>query len=428
MDQGPGEQPTIFYGWWIVAACFTSMLIAGGATFFALPVFLKPLAEEFRWSRAEVSGGIAVFLISVAVGSPLVGGLTSRYGARKVMVPAAILAGLSLILLAWLTRMWQFYALRLLMGFGFVALAHVPVSVTVFRWFVKKRGQALAIALIGMRLGGLIFTPLAALLIERLGWQTAFMVLGLSIWLLLLPIIILIVRNDPKDLGLLPDGDAAEVHGAASAATVASDPDTSVRAALKTSSFWVILGVYVPLYMSLVSMLVHQFPHITDVGYTPASAGMVVSAVLAFAAIGGLAFGWASDRLDARFLAAACIIMGAAAAVLLTQAVSPWLLSGYVVLFGLAYGGMDPVVAVVARRTFGAKAYGVVYGLYQSVICISGLVGVTLLGYVYDATSSYHWGFLMMAAGLTVSAVLLLCTRTAALVTVPGADPSTGAS
>ena len=421
MRKGTGEQPAIFYGWWIVAACLTSMMIAGGTMFFALPVFLTPLAAEFGWSRVEVSGGISIFFVSVAIGSPLAGELTNRFGARRVMIPSAIVAGLCLILASWLTQMWQFYGLRLLMGFGFAGMAFVPVSVTVFRWFVKNRGRALAMTLIGMPVGGLVFTPLTATLIERLGWQTAFLVLGLMIWILLLPVLILVVRSDPKDLGLFPDGAPAEAEVAASS-TAAADQDLSAGEVLRTSSFWVVLGVYVPLYASLFAMLVHQFAHITDVGYTPEAAGIVVSAILAFSAIGGLSFGSASDRIDPRYLVTFCFIIGAVGVVLLAQPVSLWFLSGYVLLFGLAYGGVDPLMAVVVRRTFGAAAYGVIFGLYQSVVCVSGLIGATLLAYVYDETLSYRWGFLVVAVGLALSAGLLLCVRSAPAVAVPRAE------
>ena len=422
MRAQPGEKSAIFYGWWVVAAGLTSLLIAGGTMFYALPVFLKPLAEEFGWSRAEISGGISILLVSVAIGSPLVGGLINRYGVHKIMAPAAVISGLTLILLSWVTQMWQFYALRFLMGFGFVALVHIPVSITVFRWFVKKRGQALAMALIGMPLGGLVFTPVTAFLIERLGWQTAFTILGLSIWLLLLPIIIFVVRNDPKDLGLLPDGNAVETEVIAGDSTVATDGDMPVREALRSGSFWMILAIFLFLYTGIIGMIVHQFPHITDVGYTSASAGLAVSAVLAFSAIGGLSFGWASDRLDARYLAAIAATMGALGVLLLTQPASLWLLSGYVVLFGLAYGGTDPVMAVIVRRTFGAEAYGVVYGFYQSTVCMGGLIGATLLGYVYDATSSYRWGFVIVVAGYVLGVGLILRLRPAPAIAIQRAE------
>ena len=417
------QKPTIFYGWWVVAACFVSMLFAGGATFYALPVFLKPLAQEFGWGRGEISAGISIAFISEIIGAPIIGGLTTRYGARAVMIPAAVVGGLALLLLFWLTELWQFYGLRFLMGFGLVGLAFVPVSVTVFRWFRSNRGRALGIVLTGFPLGGLIFTPATAFLIGKLGWQMTFALLGLSIWAILLPVLVFVLRNDPEDLGILPAGAAAEAESGTIGSTSTADRDMSLGKVVRTSSFWVFMAIYFLAYASVISMLVHQFPHVTDLGYGPETAGVMVSAVLGISAIGGLFFGWASDRLDGRFLAAICLIMGAVGVLLLAQPASLWLLCGYVVFFGLAYGGMEPVIAVVVRQTFGTKVYGVVFGFCQSVLCVGGVVGGTALGYVHDATLSYQWGFVMAAVGFTLSAGLMFCIRSTATA-ISSAEPA----
>ena len=137
----------IFYGWWVVATCFLSLLFAGGALFYALPVFLKPLSAEFGWNRGDVSAGISATFIGQFFIAPLLGAITSRYGARVVMIPAAILAGLSLLLLTWLDHLLEFHALRVLMGIALVGLAFIPATVTIFRWFHTNRGRALGIAL-----------------------------------------------------------------------------------------------------------------------------------------------------------------------------------------------------------------------------------------------------------------------------------------
>ena len=407
----------IFYGWWMVGACLMSMLIAGGSMFFALPVFLKPLAEAFGWSRAQVAGGISAAFVSVAVAAPLVGAATGRYGPRTVMLPATVLGGLSLVLLYFLTQMWEFYGLRLLMGLAYASLVFVPVNVTVSKWFVKKRGQAIGMALIGMPLGGLIFTPLTALMIETVGWQTAFVLLGLSLWAILLPIHFLVLRNNPSDLGLLPDGALPGESGRDSAATV--DEGVSWREALRTVSFWLLVAINLVLNASLIAMLVHQFAYLTDLGYGLATAGIVVSTVLAISVAGGLFFGWASDRLDARYLGAACFALGAGGVALLMLPESVWLLFGYVALFGLSFGGSPPLLAVVTVRTFGPKAFGAIYGSYETVVCAGALIGPTALGRVYDAWLSYQWGFAMVVGGYLLSAILILCVRPARTGSLP---------
>ena len=404
------REPRIFYGWWVVGACFTSMLITGGAIFFSLPVFIKPLGETFGWSRADLSAGIQAIFVSMGIGGPIVGGLTTRYGSRAVMIPAAAVTGLALVLLSGLQHLWELYALRLLMGFGYAALAFVPVNVTIYRWFTTKRGRAVGIALAGLPVGGLLFTPVTAVLIDTLSWRGTFLVLGLLMWLVLLPVLFFVLRDNPKDLGLVPDGAAAKGTRSAESARAAGQ-DLTFGEALRTRSFWALLGVYLMMYASLYSVLVHQFPYMTDQGYSPTGAGLVVSALLAVSVVGGLCFGWASERFEARHLAAACLALAAAAASLLTRPLTVGIVAGYAVLLGLSFGGIPALMAMLIGRTFGTRSYGALYGFYQGLVCVGAFIGPTVLGYLYDQTSSYGHGFILLAIGFTLSAGLILLVR-----------------
>ena len=410
-------KPRIFYGWWVVLACLTSMTIAGGVCNFAFTVFIKPLAEEFGWTRAQVSGGISAFFLAIAITAPLVGRLIGTYGARRIMLPAASLLGLCIMLLSQVTSLVQLYALRFGVGLAFTAIAHIPVNVTLSRWFVKKRGQASGFALIGAALGGLMFTPLTASLVETLGWQLSFGILGTIVWIVLLPVLFFVMRDDPCEMGLLPDGVEQED---ATAAPSSQQAETGLTAseALQSGRFWALVGLYLLVYASVFSLHAHQFPYFTDLGYAARNAALLVSAALTFSVMGGICFGWASDRVDILLLAAGCYTLGAVAVGTLIPAATPWKPAFYVVFFGLTFGGTTPLTALVISRSFGTKAFGVIYGFFQTVVCLSGFVGPVTMGYIYDSTHSYQQGFVMICIGLLLAAGGMLWLRQTSALTL----------
>lgn len=399
-------QPTparIFYGWWVVLACMVSMTIAGGVCNFAFSVFIKPLTGEFGWTRAEVSGGVGAFFVAVAIAAPFVGRLIGCYGARKIMLPATFVSGLCCLLLSQVTSLAQLYGLRFCVGLAFTAMAHIPVNMTLSRWFIKKRGRASGIALVGSALGGLVFTPLAASLVESLGWRITMEILGLIVWVILLPVLFFLMRDDPDDLGLLPDG-AEKEEGSLAPVSDPTDVGLTVGQALRTGRFWTLVSLYLLLYASVFSLQAHQFPYFTDLGYPASNAALLVSVALTFSVFGGICFGWVGDRINVFLLAAGCYAMGAlgVSSLMLTDAAAkPF---AYVVLFGLTFGGTTPLTALIIGRSFGMKAFGVIYGVFQTVVCLSGFVGPICMGYIYDATHSYQQGFVYILAGLLIAA------------------------
>ncbi len=409
-DGGWRESSKIFYGWWVVGACFVSMAMAGGIGNLSFPIFLKPLTEEFGWSRAQVSGGISAFMLAIAVTAPLVGRIVGIYGARAVMVPAALVVGLCLMLLARLTSLWQLYALRLGVGVAFTALAHIPVNVTISRWFVRKRGRAMGIAMIGSSVGGLVLTPVVASSVDSLGWRPTLVVLGGVMWVVLAPVLFLLMRNKPADLTLLPDGDTRGV-ALAGATVVGADEGMSAREAVRSGRFWALVGVYLLAYTCVFSAMVHQYPYFSDQGFPAGQAALLVSTLLGFAVLSGVGFGWASDRYDVLRLSAVCYAFGATGMALLLWAGPVISVAGYIVCFGLLFGGTTPLTALIIGRIFGMKAYGVIYGLYQTVICLSGFIGPISMGYIYDVTGSYRLGFAGVSVGLLCASGLMLLLR-----------------
>ena len=422
-ERGAGS-PAFFYGWWIVVTCFVSMAMAGGIGNLSFTVFLKPLTAEFGWTRAQVSGGISAFMLAIALTAPFVGRAVGLYGPRAVMIPAAVLVGLCLMLLSQMTALWQLYLLRLGVGVGFTALAHVPVNIVISRWFTRKRGRAMGTAMIGAPVGGLLMTPFASLCIEWVDWRLTLLILGGLLWLILLPVLCGLLRDTPADLGLLPDGETRPTADDTPVDAGAGE-GMSARDTLRTGRFWALIGIYFLAYGCLFSVMIHQYPYFTDQGFSVRHAALLVSVLLSASVLSGLGFGWASERYDPMQLAATCYALGGVGIALLLWASPVVAVVGFVACFGLFFGGTTPLTALVTGRMFGMKAHGVIYGFYQTVICLSGFVGPTLMGFLYDTTGSYQLGFSGVGVGLLCAAALMLVVRARTVpVHLPSPQPS----
>ena len=398
------NRPPIFYGWWIVAVCLVHMALASGICNLAFPVFFVPFADEFGWTRTAIAGGISITLLTIGLTAPFAGRLTDRYGPRRVMIPATLLSALLLLALSRFNALWQLYALRALLGVTFACMAHLPVNVILAHWFDRYRGRATGIALLGPALGGLLFTPLLSLLVETVGWRTG-LLCSAVLMALSLPLLVFAMRDTPQQSGLHPDGAAANADGTPRPSHIVGPTPAQV---VRTRRFWFLLSVYFFLLFGTFSMFTHQLPYFIDAGHSLQDASLMVSAILICSLIAGVLCGWASEHVDAYGLAASVCGCGAVALIILLG--NPTGLSTviYVVLFGIAYGGVSIMMVMVVSRSFGTRAFGVIYGYFQTTICFAGFLGPVAIGLIYDTFQGYRNGFILITAIWIACVVCLL--------------------
>ncbi|RMF21034.1 MAG: MFS transporter, partial [Deltaproteobacteria bacterium] len=249
----------IFYGWKITGASFVILFVAVGVGLYVPPVFLVPIEEHFGWSRAAIAGGSAIAALVSGLMSPLAGLWIDRYGSRRVMITGSLVMAGALYLVSRMTALWQLYAFTGLAGAGLTCVAWVPNQTLISNWFTRKRGLAMGIALTGIGFGGLAMSPLAAALIDHLGWRTAYAVLASIVGVVLTAVIIAIVRDRPADLGMLPDGaanDAADA-GAGEIALETGDTGLGLGEALRTAAFWLLSACHFLWVFSNMSMIQH---------------------------------------------------------------------------------------------------------------------------------------------------------------------------
>jgi MFS family permease len=401
------ERARPFHGWRVVAAAFVAEFVSVGCTFSAFGVFVVPLAEAFATTRGTIATGAGLLMLVSGLGGALLGRAVDRGPLRALMLTGVFLLAAGLWLASRASALWQ-------AGLAFCALAAVgallfgplPAVALVGSWFVRRRGLALGITVAGATVAGMLAPPLAAALIERLGWRGALAAFAVGGAALAAPVLWACVVRRPEDLGQAPDGDAPSAE-----ASLPCHPAPDTAELLRDPRLWLISIGFALLYASPIVVALHLVPYALDLGLSSLEGAVFFTAMAPFSLLGKLAFGFAADRVAARAAVwIAVSLMSAAWALLLAQPSHAQLLAAGCV-FGLGVGAVGPLHGVIVGACFGRDAFGRVMG-------IGGLAGLPivagagpLVGFLFDATASYRAGFALQLALLAAAGATLLFVR-----------------
>lgn len=397
----------LFYGWVVVIAFLVFTVIIYG-TRYSFGVFFKPLESQFELTRAATSGVFSVYLLLCGVFSVLGGWALDRYGPRIVIIPMGLLTGLSLLLTSQASSAWQLfitYSLLLAMGTG----AGYPIMMaTISRWFDKKRGLAIGIASSGVGLGTLAMAPFATYLIINFDWRVAFIVMG-AIAGLIITSLSTLLRKDPAEMGLLPDGEkpGSDKIGEQDNRADIQPPSLSLFQAVRTADFWFLGGIWFLWGAGLHLVLTHIVPHATDVGISAIEAAGVLSLIGGMNILGRLIMGWASDRIGRKTSAIICVLIDAGALIWLIWSKDLWMFYLFAAAFGLGYGGLTPSLFPLLGDIFGLRNLGVIMGVLDIGWAIGSAIGPALGGLVFDVTKSYFLAFVAGAVIMLVMAIII---------------------
>ena len=390
--KGEGRQggSKIFYGWWIVMVaglglflCYSPIIV------YTFGVFLKSVSQEFNWSRAEISLALSLSLVVMSVAFPMIGRQVDRFGARKVIITAALIFGLTLMSFYFLSAsLLHFYAIYLVLGVVGGATGSVAYFSVISRWFDKRRGLAMGLAMVGVGLGSIFTPPLAQALIVAVGWRGAYMVMGLTVIVLTIPAVSLFLKETPQIMGLLPDGE--QVGQAGTRRKDLEQQGMSCREALRTGTFWLMCGAFFLVSASINGCLVHLVPMLTDRGISDQNAAFAISLLGGASLLGRVGTGYLLDRFLASHVAV-CLFCGAALGVFLLRVeVSGRLAFFASFLVGLGLGAEGDIMAYLVSRYFGLRAFGEIYGYILGLYTLGAVIGPILMGIDFDFRGSYR--------------------------------------
>jgi sugar phosphate permease len=409
MLSGVSDRPRVFYGWYMVGAATGLQFLQAALMSQAFGAYLAVLEEEQGWSKTALSGAAALQQMEVALLGPVLGWLIDRFGPKVFVRAGIVVFGSGLCLLSQVHTLGQFYGAFVVIALGSSLCGFFPLNVSLIHWFERKRARALSAMSIGLAFGG-IAVPLVAQSLTSFGWRPTALASGLVAIAVGLPLA-LVIRNNPRELGEVPDGLVHEPKSASEAPEEKpTTRDFTAREALRTQAFWLIsLGHGFALFV-VHAVAVHAITHLKQgLGYSVAQASLVISLVT-LCQMGGVGLGWLiGDRFKKRLIAAACMLAHALGLLLLTYAVSLWMVIAFAVLHGAAWGLRGPMMQAMRADYFGRSAIGMILGLSFMIIVVGQVGGPIIPGIFADLTGDYRVGFTILAvlAGLGSSFFLL---------------------
>jgi len=375
----------VFYGW-VVLAASVALIAVGTGTIFSLAVFLRPLEEEFGWTRSLISGIALVNWVIFGVGSFAWGTLSDRIGARRVVGIGAGILGAALVLSSQVTSAAQLYAAFGVLGAIGASAFYVPLAATATRWFAARRGLAMGIISGGMGLGIFLVPPTARGLITALGWRTTFALFGGLAWVIGI-VGVRHLADRPEDRGLRSYGAAAQMPSGARA--VAPDRGMNPVDALRHPVFWGVALVHFGCCAAHSGPIFHMVAHAMDLGVTKMAAASMLGLSGATSIAGRLSSGILADRFGAKPALVGMLALQAATLSTYLYADGTVSLFAVALAFGVAYGGAMPLYALVAREFFGERVVGTTFGGIFFISCIGMGLGAYGGGFLFDQLGTY---------------------------------------
>jgi MFS family permease len=400
-----------FYGWRVLLSAFLLLtVVTMGIN--ALPLLNAKLKEVYGWRHTEVTAGPSLLYLIVAVVSPLAGWLVDRFGPRRLM-----LAGAGLTVVAMLAYTQVRTPLHLQLVYGLCALSVTSGGVIagatlLSRWFVRYRGVAVGIYLVGSSMGGIFLPQLVSRLMHAYGWQAA--AVGLAVCAVALAVLpLLAIRNRPQALGLLPDGEAAPTSEA-DPAPVATPTGPTLAEALAQPNFYLVLFVTAAVFFGITGVVQNFALFMADLRLDSQASANVFSAFFFFSIGGKVAFGYLSDRFSKRdILLAACANMALGA--YLMRLIGPGdmaMLYAFAVVYGLGYSGAFTMVQLIVAEHYSGRSFGKIIGLVTTLDTLAGSYGISQLAALREQQGSYAGGLdLLLAISLAAVGCTLLIRR-----------------
>lgn len=393
-----------FLPWLIALAALVLLMVSNGMVLTGITAFDEALLNEFGWSRGALKFRDLLTLLLTGLAAPFIGILIDRLGVRPLIIAGSVLLGLMYFAYGYVQSLLHVYLIHVAFAVVLVACGLNVAVILVSQWFVRHRGTAIGIALVGTSLGGMVFPAVIVELIADGGWREGFRILAL------VPLVTLLIgaflAHPPARFGrkaLGADNPPPQGGGVPNPAT-----DLAYGEALRTVTFWALAFTAMMTFYSMLAASAHLFLHMRDMGFEPAAAGRALGVMFGMALIGKFLFGLLADHLPQKLVFLANIgVMFAGSLFLAT--LKPDLVWIAISLFGLGWGGLYTLLQLQAINSFGLTAAGKILGTITVLDAIGGGLGIWLTGVMFDRFGSYQVAFTVIA-GLLFAA-LLVSTR-----------------
>lgn len=400
------EKKKPFYGWVIVAASTAALTMCNGIFGGTSSAFVAPICGQLGLARGEFTLYRTIISLVGALLLPLYAKMLRKLGVRRVLLIGASGMVLAQMLYSFANSLWHFYLVACCEGIFTNGISFLSIGIMLNSWFIDKRSTVTGIAYAGTGLGGALFLPLINQVISRFGWRWGFRCNAAAAAAVLLPVILLLMRDTPDQMGLMP----YESPGAEKEKAAAQEPSAglSLGSAKKTASFWLLLAGIFFMSMCCSGPYTHNVAFLTGLGYSAAFAALVTSVYLGFLTAGKVVSGGLFDRLGVLrttlLLSGTCI--GFPALALFCRV--PALTWAYALLLGMTGSGPSVGISALVRYLFGDRDFASIFSWVSIASTLGSAAAPPLMGAIYDASGSYTIAWVVwLALGLLTAACLM---------------------
>ncbi|WP_431027000.1 MFS transporter [Lysinibacillus sp. LZ02] len=383
------NKTNVHYAWWILLGLCIIVGLGKGGLNNSAGLFLTPVTKDLGVGIGSLSLYFSISAIVTIIILPIAGKLMMKYNTRLLLVIAIILQASAFALFGLMNSVWGWYVLAIPLAVGGVVITVIAGPVLINQWFKKSNGLALGILSAAGGALGAVAQPIVGNLIANQGWRASYVIVGIAIILIVVPVIFLLIRKSPKDKGLLPYGVEEAKNTGDTSANEASNKGVTMVVAKKSSAFYALV-LFFFLVTSIASFSVHIPTFLMNKGFDVTFAGSVMSIYMIGVLIGALIIGFLSDKIGSKNTTLFTMIVGLVAiCLLLFLASSSIIIMVAVGLFGFISSSIGTLGPALTTSLFGNKEYSQIYANASLGLAISSVVALPAYGYVFDITGSY---------------------------------------
>ena len=418
------KSPKLFAGWWTVIASGLTGFWGAGYYHYGYAALFDPIATELKTSHTLTSIPSSIGRLEGGIEAPVAGWISDRYGPRWIAAIGVFMFGLSLLLMQYVTSTWTLILIWGIMLGTSSNLYNTPINTALANWFVKKRGLAMSIKRTLDGLSGVLVLPLIVWLIESTDWRTACLIGGIVMWLVPLPLIIFgVKRHRPEYYGLYPDGARSReeadnasnmIQKGAKYATEVAEVEFTIRQAMKTPTYWLLLLAGGCNYLAFPTLNVHGINFLTNsIGYSRIWAGTMISMMALASLAPRLIGGFLADRVPKnrmRFIVVGAYVLQALGFGIYLLYRTNRMIYAWFILYGIGVGISYALFSPLRARYFGRKAFGSIHGISEMLMTPIAFLAPIYTGWVFDTTGNYISAFTLVTILLIVAAVVMIFT------------------
>jgi len=393
----------VFYGWYVVAACFVMLCASVGIAWNCVSQFIKPICDDLGYGRAQVSIIQTVLYAVNLIMALLAGKIYGTFSIKGMMKFGTFLLPLAWVGFSFGSSLLWFYACSAIATVGIFCTSLMSVSMILNNWFHEKIGTIIGLTFMGTGFGGMLFNSVTGVLMENFGWRMSFVILAGIMFVLIFPCAFFIIKVTPQEMGLTPYGVKEQTASSeAKALTGLTFADT-----LKTAKFWLICLALALYCIPTNNLLQTVAPHLSDVGYSLSFSANVTAISMGSLALGKFLLGIIIDKIGMRnsaLLVNGCVIVSLFG---LYMAKSMPMLIIFLVFSGLGCSFGTVATPIIATNYFGTRDYSAIYGVVSAAASIGGVLAPIVAGSVYEMAGTYNPAYLL-GVGITVFVAVTL--------------------